>query len=103
MYYIFRTIYIPGTEYVCTWYNCSAVLLLLGLPIRANYCRQSQGFCLVVVDETKNTVGKYLSPILFERSEFLIATCEKKKLTVCVCVYVRQIAKTRYTFACLHT
>ena len=27
----------------------------------------------------------------------------EKKLTVCVCVYVRQIAKTRYTFACLHT
>ena len=37
---------------------------------------------------------------LFERSESLIATCEKKEF---VCVYVRQIAKTRYTFACLHT
>ena len=28
---------------------------------------------------------------------------EKKTDSLCVCVYVRQIAKTRYTFACLHT
>ena len=28
---------------------------------------------------------------------------EKKTDSLCVCVYVRQIAKTRHTFACLHT
>ena len=45
--------------------------------------------------------GLYCYQYLFERSEFLIATCKKKKLTVCVCgcsailgfsVYVRMLS-----------
>ena len=35
-----------------------------------------------------NSHGSKVTCILFERSEFLIATCEKKKLTVCVDVCV---------------
>ena len=43
--------------------------------------------------------------LLFERSEFLIATCEKKKLTVCVCVCVCVCLANRQNtvYLCLST
>ena len=55
--------------------------------------------CLLVVGVKFHTAVAFL--IRAKR----VSNCymREKKVCVCVCVYVRQIAKTRYTFACLHT
>ena len=42
-------------------------------------------------DGASSSLAEFMS-ILFERSEFLVATCKKKKTDrLCVCVYVRLI------------
>ena len=48
-----------------------------------------------------NNIGGAKTRILFERSEFLIATCKKKKTDrVCVCVNVRLILVLVCTYVC---
>ena len=66
---------------------------------RQLWCNYSFNF--VEYASSRFLQGRFTLPLLFERSEFLIATCEKKKLTVCVCVCSANRQNTVYL--CLST
>ena len=90
------------------FFPASRYVYLLRVP---SYVQQSATLSKYVFYSTCSFCLCHLYPtpfrnyfvFLFERSEFLIATCEKKKLTVCVCVCVCSANRQNTVYLCLST